>query len=100
MPVTPLFSLFEGALSPMHILVVLIVGILLFGKRLPEMGRSLGKGLIEFKKGLQGLGDEIDAPAAPRQPLPAEQPRPPRGLTAAAPDFGGDARSATPPPKG
>ena len=96
---TPLFSFFEGALSPMHILVVLIVGILLFGKRLPEMGRSLGKGLIEFKKGLQGLGDEIDAPAAPRQQPPAEQPRPPRGTTAPAPNFGGDARTTPPHPE-
>jgi sec-independent protein translocase protein TatA len=98
--VTPLFGFFEGALSPMHILVVLIVGMLLFGKRLPEVGRSLGKGLVEFKKGLQGLGDEVDTPAAPRQEPPAEQPRPPQRLTAPAPNFGTDARSTTPPPKG
>ena len=30
------------------------VAVLLFGKRLPEVGRSLGKGIIEFKKGLAG----------------------------------------------
>ena len=32
-------------------LVLAIIGLLLFGKRLPEVGRSLGKGAFEFKKG-------------------------------------------------
>lgn len=35
-----------------ELLVILAIGILLFGKRLPEVGRSIGKGLLEFKKGL------------------------------------------------
>src|SRR5262249_39795774 len=61
---------FEGALSPSHLLIVLIVGILLFGKRLPEMGRHLGKGLIEFQKGLKGLEDEPEGPSAPHRPVP------------------------------
>jgi sec-independent protein translocase protein TatA len=30
------------------------------GKRLPEMGRSLGRGIVEFKKGLNGIGEEIE----------------------------------------
>jgi len=33
--------------------------VLLFGKRLPEVGRSLGKGIVEFKKGLRGIEDEF-----------------------------------------
>jgi TatA/E family protein of Tat protein translocase len=41
--------------------VILIIGLLLFGKRLPEVGRSLGKGIIEFKKGLQGIEEEVTA---------------------------------------
>jgi sec-independent protein translocase protein TatA len=36
------------------------VGLLIFGKRLPEVGRSLGKGIVEFKKGLKGIEDDID----------------------------------------
>jgi sec-independent protein translocase protein TatA len=44
--------------------IVLIVAVLLFGKRLPEVGRSLGKGLVEFKKGVRGIGDEIDSAAS------------------------------------
>ena len=39
--------------------VILIIGLLLFGKRLPEVGRSLGKGIIEFKKGLQGIEEDV-----------------------------------------
>lgn len=45
---------------------ILIAGIalLLFGKRLPEVGRSLGKGIVEFKKGLKGIEDEVETAAA------------------------------------
>jgi len=44
----------------MEMIVVMGVAVLLFGKRLPEVGRSLGKGIIEFKKGLRGIEDEFD----------------------------------------
>ena len=43
-----------------EILVVLGVALLLFGtKRLPEIGKSLGKGIKEFKTGVKGLGDDV-----------------------------------------
>jgi len=45
--------------GPAEMLILLIVAVLLFGKRLPEVGRSLGKGLVEFKKGIRGIEDEI-----------------------------------------
>jgi sec-independent protein translocase protein TatA len=42
-----------------EILILLLVALLLFGpKRLPEMGRSLGKGLREFKDSLSGKDDD------------------------------------------
>jgi sec-independent protein translocase protein TatA len=47
-------------LGPLEMIVVAGVAVLLFGKRLPEVGRSLGKGIIEFKKGLRGIEDEFD----------------------------------------
>lgn len=50
-------------LGMMEMLVVMGVAVLLFGKRLPEVGRSLGKGIIEFKKGLRGMGDEFTEPS-------------------------------------
>ena len=47
-------------LGIVEMMVVMGVAVLLFGKRLPEVGRSLGKGIIEFKKGLNGITDELD----------------------------------------
>jgi len=41
-------------------IVIAALGLLIFGKRLPEVGRSLGKGIVEFKKGIKGVEDEIE----------------------------------------
>jgi sec-independent protein translocase protein TatA len=46
-------------LNPMELMVLLAVAVLLFGKRLPEVGRSLGRGIVEFKKGLRGVEEEF-----------------------------------------
>lgn len=42
-----------------EILIIGIVMLLLFGRRLPEVGRSLGQGIVEFKKGLKDVTDDI-----------------------------------------
>lgn len=55
---------FIGMPGPMEMMIILGIGVLLFGKRLPEVGRSLGKGIVEFKKGVQGIEDEIDSAAS------------------------------------
>src|SRR5438309_548126 len=47
-----------------EMLALLILGVLLFGKKLPEVGKSLGRSLVEFKKGLQGLEDEVAGTAS------------------------------------
>lgn len=44
----------------MELLIILAIGLLLFGRRLPEVGRSLGKSIVEFKKGIKGIEDEIE----------------------------------------
>ena len=41
-----------------EILVVLLVVMLLFGNRIPGMARSLGQGIVEFRKGLKGDSDK------------------------------------------
>jgi sec-independent protein translocase protein TatA len=41
-------------------IIIAAIGLLLFGKRLPEVGRSLGKGIVEFKKGLKGVEDDME----------------------------------------
>jgi sec-independent protein translocase protein TatA len=52
-------------------IVIAILGLLFFGKRLPEVGRSLGKGIVEFKKGLKDIEEEVTStgsePARPQQ---------------------------------
>lgn len=61
-------------LGPGEMLVLMLVAVLLFGKRLPEVGRSLGKGIVEFKKGLAGVEDDFDSNAASATTsLPAQQ---------------------------
>ena len=50
--------MFLGLGAPELILIGLIA-LLLFGNRVPEVMRSLGKGLGEFKKGVSGVQDEI-----------------------------------------
>ena len=58
----------------MEMLVVMGVAVLLFGKRLPEVGRSLGKGLVEFKKGLRGIEETFDFDAPLRSSSRAAAP--------------------------
>ncbi len=42
-----------------EIIIIGVVMLLLFGRRLPEVGRSLGQGIVEFKKGLKDVTDDI-----------------------------------------
>ncbi len=45
--------------GPFEMLVIAGLGLLIFGKRLPEVGRSLGKGIVEFKRGLKDVENEV-----------------------------------------
>ena len=100
---TPLFGFSLGA---QEMLLLLLIGVLLFGRKLPEVGRYLGKGIVEFKKGIKGLEDEFDPSAsvpARQEPLPLEPPRPPQRITTTAPKFEDNvttpANNITTPPK-
>lgn len=46
--------------GPMEMIVILVVAVLLFGKRLPEIARGMGKSVTEFKKGLKETTKDID----------------------------------------
>ncbi len=41
-------------------IIILVIALLIFGKRLPGTMKSIGKGIVEFKKGLKGVKDEAD----------------------------------------
>src|SRR5205085_4408077 len=88
---SPLFANFIGLGLP-EIIVLAILGVLLFGRKLPEISKYLGKSIIEFKKGMRGLEDNLDdhavspgGPAAYSQP--SEAIRPPQRVVATAPKF-------------
>ena len=67
-------------LSPWHLLLLGFVVLLLFGNRLPKVMRSLGEGVVEFKKGLQGIEEGIKSSGnkieeEPGKPLVKEEPK-------------------------
>ena len=64
-----------GLTQPWHIILILLIALLLFGgKRLPEIGRSLGSGMREFKDSISGnTPHEHETPPPPQQlPPPPE----------------------------
>src|SRR5688500_9039076 len=62
-----------GMPGPFEWMIIAGLGLLIFGKRLPEVGRSLGKGIVEFKRGLKSVEDEVsmvdDDHAEPRKQI-------------------------------
>jgi sec-independent protein translocase protein TatA len=79
---------FFGSLGPMELVVIGLVGLLIFGKRLPDLAKSLGRSVVEFKKGLNAPAEEEQAkslnnnqadilpppPKRPEQPNQSQQP--------------------------
>lgn len=62
-----------GNIGWQELLIVLIIALILFGSRLPEVARSMGKSVVEFKKGLNGVQEEVDSAGQQTrisQPLP------------------------------
>jgi sec-independent protein translocase protein TatA len=73
-----------GLLQPTHLIFLLILALLLFGaKRLPEIGRSLGVGMREFKDSVTGIQDATKIET--RSELPPPQPATPAPAPEAAP---------------
>lgn len=61
-----------GNLGNWELMGLLLLGLLLFGRRLPEVGRSLGKGIVEFKRGLRDIQTDIDVESSKPKPTPFE----------------------------
>ena len=61
-------------IGPLELIVVLVIALVILGpKKLPDMGRSVGKGMREFKDAISG-----DEPEAPAQVAPADEREQPR----------------------
>ena len=56
----PQFGFFTGMPGPLELLIIAMIILLLFGKRLPSVMGSLGRSIVEFKKGVSGIEDEVD----------------------------------------
>ena len=88
--------MFIQNLGPMEVMLIFFLALIIFGpKKLPELGRTMGKGLREFRKGTSGLMDSLSEEppkvAAPQQPVqqaPVQQAAPvaqPQAQAAAQP---------------
>jgi sec-independent protein translocase protein TatA len=59
--------------GPFEMILIVGLGLLIFGKRLPEVGKNIGRGIVEFKKGLKEAENDISTdtynPPAPQQAI-------------------------------
>jgi len=77
-----------GLDNPLHIAFLVVILLLVFGaKRLPEIGRSLGSGMREFKTSVTGEASQPQAlpPSGAQQPAPPTQAQQPPAAQAPAP---------------
>ncbi|QDU87973.1 Sec-independent protein translocase protein TatAy [Pirellulimonas nuda] len=105
-PVLVPLAFLPGGIGPGEMLVVGIIAVLLFGSKLPEIARSAGKSLTEFKKGMHGFEsemknvvyDDVDSPSTRQmtyQPDHYETPAPAFVPPAAADTAKADAADPT-----
>ena len=82
---------FMGLPGGTEFLVIGLIALLLFGSRLPKVAKGLGRSIVEFKKGIKGVGDEIED--ASDESAPSSQP--PAGKSEVSDD---EADAGAPPP--
>ena len=73
-----------GALSPVHLIIVLVVALLVIGPgKLPETGAALGRAIRDFRQAVDGTQPAVaPPPAAPVGPAPMQASAPVSGATA------------------
>ena len=63
--------------GPLEIIILLVIVLLIFGpKRLPDLGRSLGRGMREFKDSVTGKDSDDEPPRLASNESPAAEPTP------------------------
>ncbi len=66
---------FFGMPGHFELIIIAAIALLLFGNRLPSVMRSVGRSIVEFKKGIQGIEDDVnDAGNNDNQPANKETP--------------------------
>jgi sec-independent protein translocase protein TatA len=82
--------------GPFELAIVLVIALIVFGpKRLPELGKSVGRGIREFKGSLSGENDDDDEATTPAKIESAQPPPPPsESAEAAKADEGAEAGKA------
>jgi sec-independent protein translocase protein TatA len=71
--------------GPFELAIVLVIALIVFGpKRLPELGKSVGRGIREFKGSLSGENDNDDEATSPPAKIESAQPPPPPSESAEA----------------
>ena len=68
----PLFAF--GSLGTTELIIIAGVALLIFGNRLPSVMRSLGKSVIEFKKGVAGDDDDLNNSMSDQKKTVADAP--------------------------
>jgi len=96
----PTVSGFFAGIGIQEILVILVVALILFGNRLPEVARSLGKGYMEFRKSLQTLESQIRAEDVDVEVSDAKAPRAGAGSASAQGEAGSGAGTGAGPGTG
>lgn len=75
-----MFAVF--GLGPQEIALLVVAGVLLFGRKLPEIGSSLGKTIVSFRKSMSGVEEDIAS-----TPIAQQAPVVPARVPALAPKF-------------
>jgi sec-independent protein translocase protein TatA len=61
--------MFEGLFQPMHLIVIFVIALLVFGpKKLPELGKGLGEGIRALKEGMKDHPPTTQASTEPTKP--------------------------------
>lgn len=60
--------------GPLEWAVIVVVALLIFGRRLPDVARSVGKSIVEFKRGMRDVKDDIDTQSRMESSRPSELP--------------------------